>query len=253
MFRRIAQKAVAATRQALAWDAAALQPPAQSDLFRFCDAADLARWAPYSDAEHGEGDTSIVYSNSVAAVAASLTARPLLAMAALLHAGLSVATWTSAANERAAIFTGSLSEELAGVDGKPQSRLKRSGFAGLRTAEFAEPLDLEAIDTLALRVRGDGRCYVHSLRTESWVGMVDEEENTWQAFIFAPPGEWYEVKIPLERYLLTWKGKVLDTADEINTRRLCGMGISVAAGQAGSGGPGPFRLELEWIKGLRTT
>ena len=32
--------------------------------------------------------------------------------------------------------------------------------------------------------------------------------DLWQAFLFAPAGEWTEVHVPLERFLKTWRGKV---------------------------------------------
>jgi Complex I intermediate-associated protein 30 (CIA30) len=52
-------------------------------------------------------------------------------------------------------------------------------------AQVAEGvLDLDDYDTLAFRVRGDGRKYIASLRTENW--MVDaKSQDVWQAFLFA--------------------------------------------------------------------
>ena len=52
-------------------------------------------------------------------------------------------------------------------------------------AQVAEGvLDLDDYDTLAFRVRGDGRKYIASLRTENW--MVDaQSQDVWQAFLFA--------------------------------------------------------------------
>ena len=45
-------------------------------------------------------------------------------------------------------------------------------------------MDLDDYDTLAFRVRGDGRKYIASLRTENW--MVDaKSQDVWQAFLFA--------------------------------------------------------------------
>lgn len=49
------------------------------------------------------------------------------------------------------------------------------------------PLHLEDFDTLAYRVRGDGRKYIASLRTENWI--VDaKSQDVWQAFLFARCG-----------------------------------------------------------------
>eukprot|EP00271_Cylindrocystis_brebissonii_P016611 TRINITY_DN4053_c0_g1_i1.p1 TRINITY_DN4053_c0_g1~~TRINITY_DN4053_c0_g1_i1.p1 ORF type:complete len:126 (-),score=17.34 TRINITY_DN4053_c0_g1_i1:275-652(-) len=111
---------------------------------------------------------------------------------------------------------------------------------------------------MALRVKGDGRVYLSSLRTDSWVGGPSgSEHNTWQAFIFAPAGEWSVVEIPFQRYLSTWQGHVVDSDVEMNLRTVVGLGIGVAAegGPDGvmQGGEGPFRLELDWIKCLRTS
>ncbi len=46
------------------------------------------------------------------------------------------------------------------------------------------PLDLQDYDTLAYRVRGDGRRYITSLRTENWV-VDNMSQDVWQAFLFA--------------------------------------------------------------------
>lgn len=118
-------------------------------------------------------------------------------------------------------------------------------------------IDLDPFDTIAFRVKGDGRCYVSSIRTDNWVsGPSEEAGNTWQAFVFAPKDEWYVVKIPFSRYLPTWRGKIIDQhTAAMNPARVMGLGLSVAARGGPSEavcGPGPFRLELDWIKALRT-
>ncbi|KAL4326961.1 hypothetical protein AHAS_Ahas13G0052400 [Arachis hypogaea] len=64
-------------------------------------------------------------------------------------------------------------------------------------------------------------------------------------------------QIPLARYLPTWRGNVIDAEIEMNPSRVLGMSLSVNA-EGGAGiegtisGPGDFRVELEWIKALRT-
>ena len=59
-----------------------------------------------------------------------------------------------------------------------------------------------------MQVRGDGRPYVASLRTENWAKSDEEPPDLWQAFLFAPAGQWHTVQIPLTRFLLTHKGRV---------------------------------------------
>ncbi|KAL3677932.1 hypothetical protein R1sor_020888 [Riccia sorocarpa] len=220
MLRRLVHASLQATRRALAWNIQDISPPAEQILFRFATLKDVSQWDVYSDA---------------------------------LHGGLSTAALKPSEDSgEAGVFSGSLSTELA--DNAPV-RLKRSGFTGIRTREGRHNLDVEPFDTLAFRVKGDGRVYITSLRTENWVmGPVDAQFNQWQAFLFAPKDEWFTVKIPLNRFLPTWRGKILNADHEMNLSRVTGVGISttVEVGPEGAvTGPGDFRLELEWIKAVR--
>ncbi|KAF6148173.1 hypothetical protein GIB67_011948 [Kingdonia uniflora] len=63
------------------------------------------------------------------------------------------------------------------------------------------------------------------------------------------------LKIPLEQYLPTWRGNVIDAKMEMNPSRVVGMSLSVNAEAHVAGaksGPGDFKLEIDWIKALRT-
>eukprot|EP00897_Mesotaenium_endlicherianum_P001548 jgi/Mesen1/1420/ME001303S00465 len=225
MMKRMLEKSMAATKRALAWRLEDMAPPAEKLLFTFKTKADLARWTPYSDKEHGGQST----------------------------ASTTLEEQSTPGSFRFAALRGELSTEI------PEGTttiLRRSGFAGLRTSDAKLRLDLEPFDTLAFRVRGDGRVYVSNLRTDNWVGgPAGTESNTWQAFLFAPPGEWSTVKIPLRRYLLTWKGKLVDDKSRMNPSGVVGMGLSLTARGGPEGaveGDGPYKLDIEWIKGLRT-
>ena len=62
-------------------------------------------------------------------------------------------------------------------------------------------------------------------------------------------------QIPLARYLPTWRGSVIDAEIEMNPSRIVGMSLSVNSGGGFPGamtGPGDFKLEIDWIKALRT-
>lgn len=126
------------------------------------------------------------------------------------------------------------------------ARLKRSGFAGINS--IAEPdtyLDLDDFDALVFRVKGDGRKYLANIRTENWV-VGDESHDVWQAFLFARKGEWQEVEIPLDRFLLTWRGKLVETRMEMNPARITSIGISLAGGDELQK-EGPYSLGLDWV------
>ena len=45
-------------------------------------------------------------------------------------------------------------------------------------------LDMDGTDALAFRVKGDGRAYIASLRTENWI-VGSASHDVWQAFLFA--------------------------------------------------------------------
>nr|POE89022.1 putative complex i intermediate-associated protein 30 [Quercus suber] len=117
-------------------------------------------------------------------------------------------------------------------------------------------IDLDSYDTVALKVKGDGRCYISTIYTENWVNSPgQEEDNSWQSFVFVPKDNWYIAKIPLARYLPTWRGNVIDAELEMNPSRIVGMSLSVNAEGGVPGartGPGDFQVEIDWIKAMRT-
>lgn len=189
---------------------------------RFASASDLSPWDVYSDQEHG---------------------------------GLSKASLElNKESGQTGVFSGSLSVD---IHDDANIRMKRSGFTGLRTSHEDDILDLEPFDTIAFRLKGDGRVYVSNIRTENWIGGLGaSRSNIWQAFVFAPAGEWSVVRVPLSEYLPTWRGKIIDSDQDLNAARVTGMGLSVTADGGPEGavqGPGQFRLELDWIKALRET
>ncbi|PRW44841.1 putative complex I intermediate-associated 30 [Chlorella sorokiniana] len=185
-------------------------------LFQFKSAEDLAKWSPFSDAELG-GHSS---------AALTLADEP----------------------QGTAVFSGRYSTQIG--EGA-HHRLRRSGFAGISSNPPPEgPMDLEDYDALVFRVRGDGRQYIASLRCENW--LVDQRSHdVWQAFLFARKGEWTEVEIPLSRFLLTWKGKVVEEVVEVNAKRITSLGISLAGGDQLQP-EGDYKLGLEWIKARNT-
>jgi hypothetical protein len=146
----------------------------------------------------------------------------------------------------------------------PPSPTRRGGFAGISAVEPTDYLDLSPYDTLTLRVRGDGRPYIASLRTENWL-VGGRSHDVWQAFLLAPPGQWAEVSLPLSRFLLTHRGRLVEARVEMNAARVISFGLGLANTAGGSGGgvdgggsasgaspstipPAPFRLGLDWVR-----
>lgn len=220
--RALWQASVNSTKKALAWNVEDWIPPTEKYIFSFNSKQEVKKWHLYSDSEYGGMST----------------------------ASLEI---TETGNELRGIFSGKLSLD---VNENSKWNIKRSGFCGMRSKKFDGFINLDLYDSIALRLKGDGRCYISTIYTENWVNSPgQEEDNSWQAFVLAPKDDWYIAKIPLDRYLPTWRGNIIDTEMEMNPSRIVSMSLSVnaAAGVPGArSGPGDFNLEIDWIKALRT-
>ena len=114
------------------------------------------------------------------------------------------------------------------------------GFASVRVG--VDSLDLSAYDTLLMRVRGDGKRYALSVQTDYRIiaGAY--------YFDFQPEaGQWQEVRVPLRALKARSFGRPLPTAPELNSSDIRAFGFIISDKQ-----PGPFRLEVDWIKAVRT-
>ncbi|KAJ8444313.1 hypothetical protein Cgig2_019871 [Carnegiea gigantea] len=221
-FRSLLQASLYATKKALTWNVEDLMPPSEKYIFRFGSKEEIKKWHLYSDSEYG----------------------------GLSSASLEV---TDEEGGSKGVFSGNLSLDV--MEGS-RWNIKRSGFCGMRSKKFDGFIDLDSYDTIALKLKGDGRCYISTIYTENWVNSPgQQEDNSWQAFVYVPTGNWYIAKIPLARYLPTWRGNVIDASLEMNPSRILGMSLSVNAegGVPGAkSGPGDFKVEIDWIKALRT-
>ncbi|KAK9022681.1 hypothetical protein V6N11_002926 [Hibiscus sabdariffa] len=221
-FRGIWQASLNATKKALTWNVEDWIPPAEKYIFNFSSKEELKKWHLYSDAEYG----------GMSSASLEIKDDP---------------------NKSSGVFSGTLSLD---VNEGTKWKITRSGFCGMRSKKFDGFIDLEAYDTIALRLKGDGRCYISTIYTENWVNSPGQmEDNSWQSFVFVPKDNWYIAKIPLDQYLPTWRGNVIEAKLEMNPSRILGMSLSVNADGGVPGaesGPGDFKLEIDWIKALRT-
>ncbi|KAM4099646.1 hypothetical protein ACB094_05G007600 [Castanea mollissima] len=147
-----------ATKKALTWSAEDLMPPTERYIFSFNSKEELKKWHLYSDSEYG---------------------------------GLSSASLEIKESENG--LSGNLSLD---VSDDSKWKISRSGFCGMRSKKFDGFIDLDSYDTLALKVKGDGRCYISTIYTENWVNSPgQEEDNSWQTFVFVPKDNWYIAKV----------------------------------------------------------
>lgn len=223
-FRSVWQASVNATKKALTWNLDDLMPPPEKCIFSFGSKEELKKWHLYSDSEYG----------------------------GLSSASLEIKDAVNGQTSTG-VFSGNLSLDLS--EGSKWN-ISRSGFCGMRSKKFDGFIDLDSYDSVAMKLRGDGRCYISTIYTENWVNSPgQQEDNSWQAFIFVPKDDWYVAKIPLARYLPTWRGNIIDAQMEMNPSRVLGMSLSVNAEgglPGGKSGPGDFKVEIDWIKAIRS-
>jgi monofunctional biosynthetic peptidoglycan transglycosylase len=113
------------------------------------------------------------------------------------------------------------------------------GFASVRSRPRA--LGLQAGDSLVARVRGDGREYQLNLYTAERMMAF-----SYRAAVNTRAGEWIEVRIPLDRFEATSFGRVIREAGPVDPRSVTSIGFLLAEKS-----PGPFALEVAWVKVLR--
>jgi len=115
------------------------------------------------------------------------------------------------------------------------SLANNGGFASVRSPSFVALGDGGAF---LLTVRGDGKRYKFSVRTDAAFDGV-----SYQAAFQPPPGEWVVVRLAAADFLPTWRGRIVDNAPQLDPARAQQLGLLIADRQAGG-----FRLELGAIE-----
>ena len=110
------------------------------------------------------------------------------------------------------------------------------GFASVRSLPARH--DLAGYDTLVIRVRGDGRRYRFTARTDRSL-----DSAIYQTVFTTKKGEWEEHRLPLKQFVPTFRGRVLSGEPPLDPAKVTSVGFLIADKQAGS-----FRLEIAWIK-----
>lgn len=117
--------------------------------------------------------------------------------------------------------------------------------------------DMEPFSGIVLRVRGDGKKYIVSLRTENWIVPGAASDDNYQGYIQPKAGEWEEIVLPFDKFLLTWQGKVVNDQTLMNHRNLFSMSFACVGllpeeddrKAAGMGDANtPFCLDVQWVK-----
>lgn len=123
-----------------------------------------------------------------------------------------------------AVFRGELSLENNG------------GFASVRSSPVRQ--NLAGLDTFVVRVRGDGRRYKFTARTEAGF-----DTPIYQCAFTTKCGDWKEHRLPFKEFVATFRGRVLTDAPPLNPAKVTSVGFLISDKQEG-----PFKLEVAWIK-----
>jgi monofunctional biosynthetic peptidoglycan transglycosylase len=110
------------------------------------------------------------------------------------------------------------------------------GFASIRSQSAVT--DLIAYDGLLIRVRGDGRRYSFTLRTD-----VPFIAGSYRQKFDTINGEWQEIFLPFTGFEATSFGRVLPDAPPLEPAKIRSFGFILA-----DKNPGPFRLEVDFIR-----
>ncbi len=111
------------------------------------------------------------------------------------------------------------------------------GFASARTR--AGKLDLSQYDALEFKVRGDGRTYYFNIHVPS-----RQIAFSYRAKFATEKDKWQDVRIPLKEFKATSFGAEVPNALPLDPKNIEGIGFLLSDKKAG-----PFKLEVEWIKG----
>jgi len=113
------------------------------------------------------------------------------------------------------------------------------GFASVRSRPMN--LNLKRGDKLLFRVRGDGREYSLNLYTQSRLTAF-----SYRVMFATKKNEWIEVRIPLDKFLATSFGQVVND-QPLDPNEVNGIGFLLSDKKAGQ-----FKLEIDWIKVIKT-
>ncbi len=110
------------------------------------------------------------------------------------------------------------------------------GFASVRSSPVRQSLsDREAF---VLRVRGDGRRYKFTVRTETGFNTP-----IYQCAFTTKRDEWEEYRLPFKDFVPTFRGRVLTDVPPLDPAKVSSVGFLIAEKQDGQ-----FRLDIASIR-----
>lgn len=112
------------------------------------------------------------------------------------------------------------------------------GFASIRSK--SSNYDLSSATGIILRVKGDGRKYKLSLRTDSYYDGI-----SYQAEFDTIKDAWQDIHLPFKNFKPTHHGLKLTTAAPMDTSNIQSFGLFIANRREES-----FQIDIAWIKAV---
>jgi len=109
------------------------------------------------------------------------------------------------------------------------------GFASVRTP--ARDWDTAGATAFVLRVRGDGKHYKFTLRTGDGFDGIQ-----YQARFQPPAAEWTDVRLPVESFVATFRGRKVPFAPRLDPAKVRALGLMISDKQAGE-----FELLVDYV------
>jgi monofunctional biosynthetic peptidoglycan transglycosylase len=113
------------------------------------------------------------------------------------------------------------------------------GFASVRSSPTRH--DLTGCGGFVIRLRGDGRRYKFTVRTETGF-----DAPLYQCAFETKRGEWEEHRLAFKDFVPTFRGRTLTGVPPLNPANVTSVGFLISDKQAG-----PFRLEMVCIRTAR--
>jgi len=111
------------------------------------------------------------------------------------------------------------------------------GFASVRSAPARH--NLMTCGCFVIRLRGDGRRYKFTVRTERGFNRP-----LYQCAFATKRGEWEEHQLAFKDFVPTFRGRILTDVPRLDRGKVSSVGLLISEKQ-----DGPFQLEVAWIKG----
>jgi monofunctional biosynthetic peptidoglycan transglycosylase len=127
----------------------------------------------------------------------------------------------------AAVFQGIVSLENNG------------GFASTRTT--SHNLGLDGYSGILIQVKGDGKRYQFRMRAGDRFDGI-----SYRYHFDTEAGEWITIRVPFAECIPVFRGRVLKDVEPITPNQVRQVGFLISDKQ-----PGPFKLEIRWIKAYR--